>query len=265
MKRIIPRTVFFLLLFFSLAAAETFSKTEVKTFQISPSGKIVVDNVNGSIKVKSWDKDQVSLEITKTVRADGQEEADKYFDRLRVEIENGDDYLNVRTHYPHDMGGGCGFFDWLFHGGSRYVNVEYVLIVPSTAKLDLESTNGKIEVQAVTGDVKARSTNGRLRLDGVSGKIDASTTNGSITASVVDADKFKEMRLRTTNGSIKIYCPKDINADVYAHTTNGSIETEFPITVSGTFNRKSLSGKINNGGKEIYLHTTNGSIEINKE
>ena len=262
MRKLATKSFLLILFFSAFAFAETYSKTEVKIFRISPSGKIVVDNVNGFIKVKSWDKDQVSLEITKTVRADDQEEADKYFNRLDVEIESSDDYLKVHTHYPHDMGDG--FFDWLFRGGSRYVNVEYVLRVPATVALDLESTNGSIEVKSVSGNVKAQSTNGRLNLDGVTGMIDASTTNGGITAKIIDADKFEGMKLRTTNGGIKIYCPKEINADVYAHTTNGGIESDFPITVRGEIGRRSLSGKINSGGKEIYLHTTNGGIEINK-
>lgn len=262
MKRIIPWIILFSISAISIASAKTYSKTEVKTFNISPNGKVVVENVNGAIRVESWDKDQVLLEATKTVRADDQEEADEYFDRLRIDIDSGDDYVEIHTRYPHEGWGG--FWDWLFHGGSKYVNVEYVLKVPSTVKLDAQSTNGNVEVHSVTGSVRASSTNGRLTLEDVGGMIDGSTTNGSITATVSDAVKFGELKLQTTNGSIKAYCPEDINADVYAHTTNGSIQTEFPVTVQGSFSNKSLEGRINKGGNRIYLHTTNGSIEINK-
>ncbi len=278
--RFISWSVGFFLLAFSTAFASTFSKTEVKTFDISPSGKVTVENVNGSIKVESWEKNQVMLEITKTVKADDQEEADDYFDKVRVEIDNGSDYLDVRTHYPNNEWGG--FWHWLFHGGSGNANVEYVLKVPSTIKLDAGSTNGNIEIHSVTGGVKASSTNGNveihtatggveanstngwLNLDDVGGKVDGSTTNGGITAAISDAVGLHELKLETTNGSIKVYCSQDLNADVSAHTTNGSIHTDFPVTIQGDFDRKSFEGKINKGGTPIYLHTTNGSIEINK-
>lgn len=223
---------------------------------------------------------QVMLEVTKTVRADDQDEADAYFGRLRVEVNSESNYLEIRTHYPDNEWGGI--FHWLFHGGSRNANVNYVLKVPSTIKLDAGSTNGYVEVDSITGGVKARSTNGNVKIqsasgdviakstngkldfDDVCGKIDGSTTNGSITAVISDAVEFRGLNLGTTNGSINIYCPDDINADVTAHTTNGSVRTEIPVTVQGDFGGKSFEGRMNKGGAQIRLHTTNGSIEINK-
>jgi Toastrack DUF4097 len=263
MKRIFTGAILGLLMLVSTAAAEKFSRTETKFFTISPKGKVVVENVNGAIKVEAWDKNQVSLEITKTVRAGDSEEADEYFADLRVEISSGDDYLEVKTRYPHDWGGG--FFDWLFHGGSRYGGVEYVLKVPATVNLEVGSTNGGINVREVVGAVKAHSTNGRIELDGVGGMVEGYTTNGGITARLGDNVVFEEMKLSTTNGGISVYCPEGINADVSAHTTNGGIHTDFPITINGNFGSKSLEGKINNGGNEMYLHTTNGGISIYKE
>lgn len=263
MRKVLYAMVLGLFVMVSSASAEKFSRTETKFFNISPTGRVAVENVNGSIKVEAWDKNQVSLEVTKTVRAGDSEEADKYFSDLRVDIKSGSDFLEVRTHYPHDFGGG--FFDWLFRGGSRYGGVEYVLKVPSTVRLNVGSTNGSIRVSEVIGKVKAHSTNGRITLEGVGGVVDGSTTNGGITAKISDKVELRELRLGTTNGGITVYCPEGINADVYAHTTNGGIHTDFPITVQGHFSHNSLEGTINKGGNEIHLHTTNGGISIYKE
>jgi len=262
MKKLFLLSTSFFLLAVTTVSARTYSKTEVKTFEISPNGRVVVHNVNGLIKVESWDKDQVMLEITKTVRADDQEEAEEYFDQLRVEIDNETDYLEVRTHYPHE--GWEGLWNLLFHGGSRYGGVEYVLKVPKGINLEAETTNGNVDVDSVIGGVKAGSTNGQLHMEDVGGAVDGSTTNGNISAILSKEVDFKGIKLATTNGSINVSCPENINADVSAHTTNGSISTEFPVTIQGKFGNKSFEGKINKGGSRIYLHTTNGSIEINK-
>jgi len=262
MKRFVLLAAAFFLLGSSNSIARTYSKTEVKTFDISPTGKVVVENVNGSIKVESWDKDQVMVEATKTVRADDQEEANDYFDRLRVEIKSEKDYLEIHTHYPHE--GWNGFWSWLFHGGSTYEGVEYVVKVPKSINLDAGTTNGSVEVSSVVGGVRAGSTNGQINLNDVGGAVDASSTNGDVSATISGEVAFGDLKLSTTNGSINVTCPENINADVSAHTTNGSISSEFPVTIQGSFNNKSFEGKINKGGNRIYLHTTNGGIEINK-
>ncbi len=263
MKKFALISAAFFLLAASFASARTYTKTEVKTFDISANGKVSIDNTNGSIKVESWDKDQVMLQSTKTVRASDQDEADEYFQDLRVEIENGKDYVEIHTHYPHDGWGG--FWSWLFNGGSRYGGVEYVLKVPKTIKIESGTTNGNVEVNSVLGGVNASSTNGQIELNDVGGLVDGSTTNGNVTATISGAVDFRELRLSTTNGSIDVTCPEDINADVSAHTTNGSITSEFPVTIQGSFNNKSFEGRINKGGSKISLHTTNGGIEINKK
>ena len=263
MKKFVLLSSTLFLLAFAAASARTYSKTEVKTFDISPDGKIVIGNVNGSIKVEPWDKNQVMLETTKTVRADDQEEADEYFGRLRVEIDNDNDYLEIRTRYPHEGWGG--FFSWLFHGGSRYGGVEYVLKVPRSIHLEAGTTNGNVEISGVVGGVRGSSTNGQVNMDDVGGSVEGSTTNGNVNVTISSKVQFEDIRLSTTNGSIDLSCPEDINADVSAHTTNGSVRSEFPITIQGGFGRKSLDGRINKGGSHIDLHTTNGSIEINKQ
>lgn len=247
----------------SSAKAEKYSRTETKFFNISPTGSVIVENVNGSIKVVGWDKNQVSLEVTKTVRADNSENAEEYFSDLRVDIRSGSDFLEVKTRYPHDFGGG--FFDWLLHGGSRYGSVEYVLKVPSTVKLNVSSTNGSIRVREVIGKVRAHSTNGHIELEGVGGVVKGSTTNGAINARISDKVELRELELGTTNGGISVYCPTNINAEIDARTTNGGIHTDFPVTIQGRFSKTRLEGTINKGGNEIRLHTTNGGISIYKE
>ncbi|MCL5020685.1 MAG: DUF4097 domain-containing protein [Bacteroidetes bacterium] len=180
-----------------------------------------------------------------------------------MEIRSGNDFLDIKTHYPHDWG--WGFFDWLFHGGSGFVNVEYVLKVPKTVSIDLESTNGGLRVTGVTGSVQTHTTNGGIDLENVGGSVDGSTTNGGILARIAGYARLSGLDLSTTNGGIKVYCPGNVNADVEASTTNGGIHSDFPITVEGNFGGRYVEGKINGGGNPINLHTTNGGINIYKE
>ena len=46
---------------------------------------------------------------------------------------------------------------------------------------------------------------------------------------------------------------------------NGSISTDFPLTVQGRINRRQLNATIGSGGRELELETVNGSIDIKKK
>jgi len=45
---------------------------------------------------------------------------------------------------------------------------------------------------------------------------------------------------------------------------NGSIETDFPLTVTGRLGPRRVTGTIGNGGRRLALETVNGSIRLRK-
>jgi DUF4097 and DUF4098 domain-containing protein YvlB len=58
--------------------------------------------------------------------------------------------------------------------------------------------------------------------------------------------------------------PDALSAEVNASTVNGSITSDFPITMTGTFDRRHLSGIVGGGGHKMTLSTVNGSIKLLK-
>lgn len=54
--------------------------------------------------------------------------------------------------------------------------------IPKRLALQLYTTNGAIEVEAMGNSVTASSTNGSIDVDGTNGEVNLSTTNGSINA-----------------------------------------------------------------------------------
>jgi DUF4097 and DUF4098 domain-containing protein YvlB len=139
--------------------------------------------------------------------------------------------------------------------GSVYVRN----VVGST---ESKTTNGNISAVDLRGDAVAKTTNGKINMRRIDGRINAKSTNGEIYAEVVGITKGKDMEFITTNGSVKVLLPKDINADLEAKTNNGRIYTEYPITMAGEISKKHITGKLNDGGPLIYIETTNGGIEI---
>jgi hypothetical protein len=53
-------------------------------------------------------------------------------------------------------------------------------------------------------------------------------------------------------------------ADVALHTSDGSITTNVPIAVEGSFGHHDIHGKMNGGGKLLTVHTSDGSVTLDK-
>ncbi len=67
------------------------------------------------------------------------------------------------------------------------------------------------------------------------------------------------------NGSIALSLPADASTDVQATTVNGSITTDFPLTVTGKISPRRLTGTIGGGGRSMDLETVNGSVTLRRQ
>jgi len=290
----------FVILIFLFSFTQVFGDTAEKEFKeiidFREGGEIYLKNVNGSIEVKSWEREEVEVIADIEVKAGNMDDAEDFLNEVEINIDKSFDKIAIEVDYPK-IGGG-GFWDLIFGGSKPNVSVSFWLKVPKRSNLDMNSTNGKIEIydiegkvgskstngsiniekvngdavlrttngsisaSGVRGDIKAETTNGKVDLKEIIGNVSAKSTNGSINSQIIKIDAVKEMNLRTTNGSISINLPKDVNVDFDARTSNGKIYSEFPILVKGEISKKHITGKINNGGPLIYLKTTNGDVRI---
>ncbi len=239
-----------------------FKEEITKTYPLAADGTFSLENTNGIVRVTAWEKPEVEIKAVKsTARED---------DLARVEIKITADprSVSVDTIYPHRP--------------FLRAKVTYDVHVPEGVRLDrVKTTNGNIELAGRYSGVRAGTTNGDVRLESVVGALDLSTTNGSIRAENVLGrvkadttngginigirDIKESIEAETTNGSITLRIQGELNADLTARTTNGRINTDFPITVQGNLgSRRRLEGRIGSGGPAISLHTTNGSVHITK-
>ncbi|MEE8571982.1 MAG: hypothetical protein V3T20_01860 [Gemmatimonadota bacterium] len=141
--------------------------------------------------------------------------------------------------------------------------VTFTVRVPDGVNLVAKTVNGKIEADGIGGDVRAATVNGDVEVAGA-GVVEAQTVNGSIDASMGQGDWSGDLEFSTVNGTITVALPAGVGADVRASTVNGSLETDFPLTVQGRWGPKSLRGTIGNGGRGLHMSTVNGSIRLRR-
>lgn len=236
-----------------------------KVLPLKPDGSFSLKNVNGTITIRTWSKENVEIKAVKSTKY-GRERLDK----VKIEIESSPDFVSVETVYPKLR--------------NIRVNVSYEVKVPSGANLQkVSSVNGNVDISGPLGEVTASTTNGKVNLTNASGTVSLSTTNGGIEAKDIkgdlqaktvngsidlEIDDLKDdVKATTVNGSVsvKFFDFKEINAFLEAKTVNGRISCDFPITLKNfRMSKHNLEGQLGEGGAQIYLRTVNGSVKIIK-
>jgi hypothetical protein len=221
-----------------------------KTYALSANGRIELHNVNGSVEIKAWDRDEVKVDAVK--HAGSQE-------RLReitIQVNSTSDSLFIRTEYPgHDHNFGNGKHD---EPGS----VEYALMVPRNARLsDINLVNGNLDIEGVNGEVRVACVNGRLTARKLGGRAELSTVNGKLEASLEPLSS--PVNVSSVNAAVLLTLPSDAKVDLEANTVSGSISNDFGIPVSNhRWVGHELNAELGGGGPSVHVSNVNGRIEI---
>lgn len=233
-----------------------YSKIEKGEYKISASGKtrFSLNNVNGKIKVvKASDLTSIIVKYEKTAHVK-KRDLGSPMTEITLNIDSSGTDVRIDTDFENER-------SILQLGGHETNTVDYEIYIPENILVNLDNTNGPIEMHDLTNEVKAETVNGTIRLVHLTGKLDLETTNGLIKG---DIDSTKGINATTTNGNIRLNLGPKVSANVKADVMNGSVKMENLNfrNQSDKKDRKFFQGTLGNGDFEIKLETTNGSIRL---
>lgn len=231
-----------------LATAASAKVTEkfAQTYPLDANGTIELENVNGSVEIVAWDRNEVSLEAEKSARDE------EGLTRMHLRIDSTPRRLSIRTEYEKK---------WKFWDNMN-AQVHYKLMVPAGASLDkIDVVNAGISVTGVKGAVNLDTVNGGIEAEGLAGPGRFDTVNGSIRVSYAAMPANGRIALDTVNGTCKLVLPADAAFDFDADTVNGRINCDFPITLRDSGKRE-MHGTVNGGGARVSLESVNGSLTV---
>ena len=227
--------------------------------KVAPKQWVWIRNTRGSVTVEPAKGAFVEISATKSYRS-----SDTGGVRLVAEPYEGG--VAVCALWP---GGDsrCGPQDehYEMHGTHRNdVVVDFTVRLPANVRLGAST---------MVGDLRVSGGRAPLVLHTVSGEVDAVTTQGPVQATSMNGgvrvrmDAFGDtgaVSLTTVNGSVTAELPPWLDAQVRAKTINGSIATDYALTVNGKFMSHDMEGTLGRGGREVRLETVNGSIHLHK-
>ena len=151
-------------------------------------------------------------------------------------------------------------FNWFLFGRSSSAEVSYQLTLPPAVAVEAETVNGKLSASKRSGDLVLSTVNGAVKVEGQDGPLKVNTVNGAVEVSFAGA--MRQANLETVNGSVTVTCAKDSSIRCALQTTNGRIQSEFPVTIEGKWGPKEARGSINGGKESLAVETVNGDVRL---
>lgn len=202
-------------------SSDRFKEDFSSTHKLASGGRVMLESFNGGVEVIGWDRDSVEISGTKSA---SREDVMK---QIKIDVVSEADSIRIRAIRPTEHNCNCG--------------VKMTLKVPKKAILDnIQSSNGAMRVESITGNARLKTSNGSIRVWGVNGNLEATTSN-----STIEVGQFKGTAdLRTSNGRIKA---EGVRGAFDAHTSNASIDASVAELEPG---------------RPLILESSNGSITL---
>ncbi len=269
--------------------SEEHTSREEKRFKVSAQPDVRVATFDGSIEVRSWDRDEVLVEVEKR---GADEEAIK---SIKVKAEQQGNRIDVEVTRPsgRDQFVGIGIHISTF--------ARLIVTVPRQVTLQARSGDGSIRADRLEGRIELRTSDGSVRVDEVKGALDVETHDGSITADELDGEAILSTRdgginvtgrlavlkartgdgsvtiradrgsamtgdwsIITEDGTVAVYLPEAFGAEVDAQTDDGRVRSDFTLDAEREDGnrRRWVRGKIGSGGHQLRVRTGDGSISL---
>jgi hypothetical protein len=213
-----------------------------KAYTIAGRAQVRVDTNDGAVRIATGEGKQVEFrviydgyELNKTLHIDSRQDGDSV-------------QLNARV---------TGHWGFSWGRGRRGPRIE--VRMPKDADLQIDTGDGSVETQPISGHVKIHTGDGSVRVQAVDGNVDIDTGDGSITVEGAKGD----IRLHTGDGHIDA---RNLDGRVDANSGDGHIKIDGRLdalnvkTGDGSIDARIEPGSKLTGGWSV--RTGDGSVDI---
>jgi hypothetical protein len=220
-----------------LTAAD--SKDIHRTFPLDNRGHVTIDTYKGSIRVSTWDRNEIDVAVR--IEEDGDlfaqsvKRANVRFDAspydVRITSDNQSTFFLVDGVPP------------LYH---------YTIKMPRTASLRIKDYKSESEVSDLAGELQIQTYKGLLQLRNHAGGLVVSTYKGEIHADF--AAVTASSRIETYKGMVDLRMPRESRFDLHTDLgRNANLDSDFARYLPASNTR---------GGPELRLKSYKGEFRL---
>jgi hypothetical protein len=125
----------------------------------------------------------------------------------------------------------------------------------------VETSGGHIEADGVEGNLSAETSGGHIEIRDAKGRVDADTSGGHVEVGFAKGNAHGG-KIESSGGGISVVVDPNVDLNIDASTSGGSVRTDVPVKIIGKVNGSSIKGTLGKGGEALYVHTSGGSVSI---
>jgi DUF4097 and DUF4098 domain-containing protein YvlB len=243
-----------ILIAFGAGAARAYERDETlrKRIPLEGAKHIIVMNSRGDVKViGEKGRGEIACEYTKRIRSRDQDEANRMFDLMDIEVEREGAVIKVSARYPDRSDSNRSIFAVL---AQRYtgISIDMSIMVPSGLDVKIVTASGDVQLASILGAGEITAASGDIEVSGV-GELKVDVSSGDIVVSSVTGDAS----LSSASGDIEAH---HIKGDALVRSSSGDITL---YDIGGDLTASSISGDVEvEGVRGVVFSGTNGSVRF---
>ena len=181
---------------------QEFTKKVNREFSTMANGMTAIYNKYGKINISTWTNNTVKIDITIIVNAKDQRDADKMFDRIKVNFINTAGYVKAETMVDMENS------NWWPSSTCQDFKINYEVWMPADNQLDLKNKYGNSYVASINGKLLAEIKYGDLRTETVNNDADLFVGYGKATLA-----KVRNLSGQISYGGLNVTEANDVQVD----------------------------------------------------
>lgn len=224
-------------------------KNYSKSYSVSGSDKLALDNKYGRVNINTWNKNEVKVDVQIKVGASDDETAQKLIDAISISDSKDGNTVSFRTNFGN---GNSSIWNLFNNMNDRHrAEVNYTVYMPSTMSLDLRNRYGSTSLPILSGKVTIDNAYGSL----VARALTNPSNEFNFHYCEVNIEEVKGCDLNLSYGSLKLGTVGRLEANVnYA-----------PIDIEKLNNSGAINAKYGGGVKIGEISKALKSLDIDSK
>lgn len=127
---------------------------------------------------------------------------------------------------------------------------------------DLTMDSSDLNIGQAVGPVRIVTRSKDVDLSQFAGDLHLENNNGDVT--VTTTMPLGNIQITNRTGNISVTVPENASFAVTASNADGDLQTDFPISVNSSGDRKSVEGRVGSGGPHLELSTGHGDLQLRR-
>ncbi len=142
------------------------TKTINKTFTVKKDATVSVDNKYGNITIATWNKKEVAIEVTITVKGNNEDRIEERLENITVEFDANESAVFAKTILEKSRN------SWSFWNQNRNIShqINYEIKMPVSNNVNLDNDYGSIFIDNLDGNADINCDYGNITVAALNGE-----------------------------------------------------------------------------------------------